>query len=97
MQSLYVYYKVPASKSQIVRRALAALIEAVEQATGIRGRLMRRRDQADTWMEVYEGIADEAGFETALQAAVMSSGVLQLLEQGARHTERFVPLDLTHD
>ena len=57
-------------------------------ATGVRGRLMRRRDDPGTWMEVYEGIADAVAFESALNEAAARTGAAALC--GHRVTEIFV-------
>ena len=34
---------------------------------GVTGRWMRRRDDPSTYMEVYEGVTDEPGFEALLE------------------------------
>jgi hypothetical protein len=66
---------------------LQALVHA---ATGVSGRLLRRDDATETWMEVYEGVADAVAFEAALSHAVSSVKLNTLLADGAqRHTERF--------
>ena len=46
---------------------MEALFDAVEKQFGVRGRWMRRRDDPTTYMEVYEGVADEAAFEALLE------------------------------
>ena len=46
---------------------MEALFDAVEKQCGVRGRWMRRRDDPTTYMEVYEGVADEAAFEALLE------------------------------
>ena len=50
---------------------------------GVRGRWMRRRDDPATYMEVYEGVTDEAAFEALLEREGAKLGV-------ARRLERFV-------
>ena len=65
----YVYYKVDVSRLPEVRARVERLFQSVEKACGIRGRWMRRRDDAATYMEVYEDVRDEAGFEKALRGA----------------------------
>jgi hypothetical protein len=44
---------------------------------------MRRRDDPATYMEVYEGVSDEAAFEAVLEREGAKLGV-------ARRLERFV-------
>lgn len=46
---------------------MEALFDALEKQCGVRGRWMRRRDDPTTYMEVYEGVADEAAFEALLE------------------------------
>ena len=83
MTNYYVYYRIDPARIDELRGAIANLIAAVERDTGVRGRLMRRRDEPTTFMEVYEGVTDDAAFEALLARA---SAALQL----ERHVERFV-------
>lgn len=83
MTHYFVYYKLPGGDTAAARPQVQALLAAVESATGIRGRWMRRRDEATTHMEVYENVRDEAAFEAALAREGARLGV-------ARHVERFV-------
>ncbi|MGH8765605.1 MAG: DUF4936 family protein [Burkholderiales bacterium] len=83
MTSYYVYYRVEATRLEIVRSAVQALFAAVEKQTGVRGRWMRRPDDSGTYMEIYEGVRDQASFEAALQRESASLGL-------ERHTEHFI-------
>jgi hypothetical protein len=87
--SLYVYYKLP---PDVDPRALVKAMQAdLRVRSGVAGRLLRRRDDPATWMEVYEGLDDAAGFETMLDAAVVRHGLMGILGTGgSRHVERFV-------
>jgi len=87
--SLYVYYKTAADAAVAPRvRAMQAELAA---STGVRGRLMRRRDDPCTWMEIYEGIGTFDSFEPLLAAAVAQHGLDDLVRAGERrHAERFV-------
>lgn len=67
MTNYYVYYRVDAARMASLPAEVAALFGKVERALGVRGRWMRRRDDASTCMEVYEGVADEAAFEALLE------------------------------
>ena len=90
--SLFVYYRVAAATEAAVRARVDALQTEVFAATGIRGRLLRRRDDPSTWMEVYEAVDDTAAFEQVLDAALARHGFAALLGPGeVRHSERFVP------
>ncbi|UCF76717.1 MAG: DUF4936 family protein, partial [Betaproteobacteria bacterium] len=65
---------------------------AVLKTTGVRGRLMKKRNEPNLWMEVYENVANEAKFEWELAEAVEHLKVQELLLPGTpRHIECFQP------
>jgi hypothetical protein len=86
--SYYIYYKVPAAESQNIRAAAEELQRGLASKTGVRGRLMCRRDEPQTWMEIYEDVPDIDAFERALDAELKRVKFAELLG-GARHTEIF--------
>jgi hypothetical protein len=91
MASYYIYYKVGPATVERVRAAAEELQRSVAAKTGIQGQLLCRRDQPDTWMEVYENVGDAERFERALNAELERLRFTELL--GAqRHTEIFRPL-----
>jgi quinol monooxygenase YgiN len=79
----YVYYRVDPARLDELRGAIAQLLARIERATGVRGRWLRRRDEPTTFMEVYEGVADAAAFETLLESESAALGL-------ERHVEKFV-------
>ena len=79
----YIYYKVSAEKVAGLRPGVEALFSLVEKQCGVRGRWMRRRDDPATCMEVYEGVADERGFEALIEREGAKLGL-------ERRVERFV-------
>ena len=86
--SYYIYYRVaqPEQAKTRVRNIQAAL----KSQTGIDGRLLEKRDDPATWMEIYEGVSDADAFEQCLAAAVLESGFTAVLATGsARHLECF--------
>lgn len=85
----YVWYKVAADPLG-ARAAVDAMMADVARRTRIAGRLLLRRDEPDTWMEIYEGVAESALFERELAAAVLRHGITQFIATGARHVEAFV-------
>jgi len=88
--SYYIYYRVDAEKTAVCEAAAANLFAEVRKATGIQGRLLKKRSEPLLWMEIYEGVGDEAQFEWALAEAVAASGILDALQPGSgRHTECF--------
>lgn len=88
--SYYIYYRVDAVHAGACADAVQKLLTAVRERTGIRGRVLKKRNEPLLWMEIYEPVADEAKFEWELAEAVAASGITPLLQAGsARHVECF--------
>jgi hypothetical protein len=88
--SYYIYYRVDAAQAGACAQTVQKLLAAVHARTGIRGRMLKKRNEPLLWMEIYEPVADEAKFEWELAEAVAASGISALLqEDSARHTECF--------
>lgn len=68
--SYYVYYRVNRARSAEAEKTILELLGAVKQATGVSGRLLKKRSEPLLWMEVYEPVRDDAKFEAELAAAV---------------------------
>ena len=66
-----------------MRAGVERLFKAIERECSVKGRWMRRRDDAATYMEVYEGVADTAKFEAVLARESAGLGL-------QRRTELFV-------
>jgi len=66
-----------------LRAGVEQLFALIERECGVQGRWMHRRDDPTTYMEVYEGVKDEAAFERVLEGEGAKLGV-------QRRTERFV-------
>ena len=79
----YVYYRVAAENAGRARAAVGALQRQLTSVTGIGGRLLRRRDDETTWMEIYENVADPARFEVELAELVKHHGLADLLVPGS--------------
>jgi hypothetical protein len=79
----YVYYKVDLKALNTLAPRVRSLLQAVERQFGVQGRWMRRRDDPTTYMEVYEGVKEEAAFEALLEREGAKLGV-------ARKVERFI-------
>lgn len=56
------------------------LFHTIEHECGVRGRWMCRRDDPSTYMEVYEGVGDEAKFEEVLYREGAKVGVPRVVE-----------------
>jgi hypothetical protein len=86
--SYYIYYRVakPAQAQALVRLIQATL----KNRCSIAGRLVRKRDDSRTWMEIYEGVPDAVSFEQNLALAVQAAHFDNVMEAGsARHMECF--------
>ena len=79
----YIYYRVPAENTVRARAAVSALQRELSDITGIGGRLLRRRDDGVTWMEIYEDVQDGARFEAELAKLVERYGLAALLVPGS--------------
>src|SRR5690242_6924273 len=88
--AVYIYYQVPKENIASIRRAAMALLSDLKASAGISGRLLRRRDDPATWMEVYEGITDLEKFELDLDEAVDRHGLDALLAPSRRQREIFL-------
>ena len=80
MTNYYVYYRVDAERVDAVGPSVQKLFKTIEKETGIRGRWMRRRDDPSTYMEVYEGVADDKTFETLLEREAAGLGLERRVE-----------------
>ena len=88
--SYYIYYRVQPERAAASERAVRAMLSAVHAATGIAGRLMKKRGETNLWMEVYEGVTDDAKFEWELSDAAGRAAVQDCLLPGSgRHMECF--------
>ena len=88
--SFYIYYRIPAQNAERARAAVRELQRELSDIAGISGRLLRRRDDETTWMEIYEDVQDGARFETELAKLVERRGLAALLAPGsARKQEVF--------
>jgi hypothetical protein len=63
----YVYYKLDPQAVPAARSRVNELFEKIQKQFGVKGRWMRRRDDPTTYMEVYEGVKDEAAFEAVME------------------------------
>ena len=83
----YIYYRVPAQNAERARAAVRELQRELSDIAGISGRLLRRRDDEATWMEIYENVQDGARFEAELARLVERHGLVTLLVPGSSRTQ----------
>jgi len=79
----YIYYRVPAQNAERARAAVRELQRELSGTAGVSGRLLRRRDDETTWMEIYENVQDGARFEAELGRLVERQGLAALLVPGS--------------
>ncbi len=91
MTHYYVYYKVDLAQVAALAPVVAELFDAVKKETGIAGTWLHRRDEPSTYMEVYEGVRDDAAFEALLVRECERLGFQKFLKPGGgRRAECFV-------
>jgi len=81
--SFYIYYRIPTQNAERARVVVHELQRELSDVAGIRGRLLRRRDDETTWMEIYENVQDGARFEAELAKLVERQGLAALLVPGS--------------
>jgi hypothetical protein len=90
--SYFVYYRVDPACAADGRARVDDLLARLARSTGVRGRLLRKCGEPLLWMEVYEAVGDQPGFEAALARAGEEVGIETLLAAGAqRKVECFRP------
>lgn len=90
MRHYYIYYRIAPAQAANITAAVQCMQQRLAIVCGIRGRLLKKRDEQNLWMEIYENIADSQEFEAALRAAEIQCGIAGLLSPGEiRHVECF--------
>lgn len=88
--SFYIYYRIVPEKAADCEPLIRQLLEEVRKATGVRGRLLTKRDEPGLWMEIYENVADDAKFEWELAEIAARLKVQECLQADTtRHLECF--------
>jgi hypothetical protein len=77
----YVYYRIEPARLRELWSKVQQLFLLIEKETGIRGRWMRRRDDPTTYMEIFEGVKDEAAFEALLEREGAQLGLQRKVER----------------
>jgi len=77
----YVYYKVDRAQLPALTVSVRELFKKIKITFKIEGRWMRRHDDPTTYMEVYEGVADEQAFEAFLAQEAPPLGIERKLER----------------
>jgi hypothetical protein len=88
--SFYIYYRVNPAKAGACEPRVRELLTLMRKITGVQGRLMVKRDEANLWMEVYENVSDDSKFEWELADAAGKLKLQDFLQPGTgRHVECF--------
>ena len=87
----YIYYRIATPHADEARAALAGVMESLARQFAISGRLLRAKDDAALWMEVYENVLEPLRFEAQMSSLLARTRFAAWLTPGsARRTERFV-------
>ena len=84
----YVWYRLQGDGAD-AHKAVTQMLKDVFVHAGIFGRVLIRRDDPRTWMEVYENVVDARLFEEKLLAAAHRYDLARFAVDG-RHLEAFV-------
>jgi hypothetical protein len=92
LHNYFVWYRVNRddSDTEIVIRGMMSRLAC---RSGIAGQLLKKRDEAGLWMEVYAGVDDVVRFEHLLRQVVDEFDV-EMFVDGKRCTECFVAGEL---
>lgn len=95
MLNYYIYYRVrdDDADTETQVRAMQARLAC---RSGVVGRLMKRRDDPRTWMEIYENVADDNAFEQQLARAVSEFEVEMFLAGDGRRVVECFTGDAEH-
>lgn len=93
MKGAYIYYRIDAAQAALAADRIDALLGTMAGHCSRPPQRLIRCDDPTTWMEIYEGIADLAGFEAALNAAAQAFNCAAFT-RGERHLECFAPAKL---
>jgi hypothetical protein len=88
--SYYIYYRVAPQHAQACEARVLDLFSTLKQSTAVAGRLLKKRSEPLLWMEIYEGVRDDAKFELELEQATSRLKIAECLQEGStRRAECF--------
>jgi hypothetical protein len=88
LTSFFIYYRVAPRDWEEAEALVRAMQARLACRTGIVGRLLKKRDAAGLWMEVYESISQAEEFERRLAQAEDEFDLAMFMD-GPRHREVF--------
>jgi hypothetical protein len=87
----YIYYRIAATHAAAARAVVATMLRAMEDRSGVAGRLLQGAQDPLLWMEVYESVPDPERFEATLGDLLVARRFTAFLAPGSeRRIERFV-------
>lgn len=90
--SYYIYYRVDPARAAELEPRVRAMQASLDCKIGVAGRLLKKRDEPQVWMEIYEEVEDATAFERALAEAVERERLADFLQPGSgRSSECFFP------
>jgi hypothetical protein len=89
--SYFVWYRVNRDDHD-TEMCIRSMMSRLACRSGTTGRLLKKRDEARLWMEIYSDIADIARFERLLRQGVDELDVEMFID-GKRTTECFLERD----
>jgi hypothetical protein len=92
VKDAYVYYRIDPAQAGVAAARIDALLSELAAHCRQPPRRLQRCDDASTWMETYEGIADFSAFSAALGAATQAFACAAFT-LGERHLECFSRAD----
>lgn len=70
MNHYYIYYRIKPGEAAELELLVRSMQSRLACRSGVRGQLLKKRDEPGLWMEVYAQVADAARFEPLLRQAV---------------------------
>lgn len=83
-----VWYRLREPGNREAETVIRSMLARLACRTGITGRLLKKRDAPDTWMELYPDVTEPARFEPALTALAEQYDIEMFLAD-RRHVECF--------
>ena len=84
----YVWYRID-GEPEACELAVRGMMARLGCRTGVRGQLLKKRDEPRLWMEVYPEVAEAEAFALRLAQAVDEFDIGMFVD-GPRHTECFL-------
>ncbi len=88
MLNYYIYYRVLTDDLD-TERQIRGMQARLGCRTGVLGSLLKRQDDALTWMEIYANITDQTAFDQALNQ-ILAEFDVEMFINGKRITECFI-------